>query len=91
LQAGIGAWRNGLLPDSGMPSVIDVVTSSINIMQVHITRSRLAGEPADVMITPRLAQIALMDFHRAAPAIEEGRAAAKAALPELARLLLPRD
>jgi len=89
LQAGIGAWRNGLWSNSGMPSVVDVVTSSINIMQVHITRSRLAGEPADVMITPRLAQMALMDFHRAAPAIEEGRKAAKAALPELERLLLP--
>ena len=89
LQAGIGAWRNGLWSSSGMPSVVDVVTSSINIMQVHITRSRLAGEPADVMITPRLAQMALMDFHRAAPAIEEGRKAAKAALPELERLLLP--
>jgi NTE family protein len=89
LQAGIGAWRSGLWPGSGLPSVIDVITSSINIMQVHITRSRLAGEPADLMITPRLAQLALMDFHRAAPAIEEGREAAKAALPELQRLLSP--
>ena len=87
LQAGIGAWRSGLLSNSGMPSVVDVITSSINIMQVHITRSRLAGEPADVMITPRLAQMALMDFHRAALAIEEGRQAAKAALPDLERLL----
>jgi NTE family protein len=89
LQAGIGAWRSGLWSNSGRPSMIDVITSSINVMQVHITRSRLAGEPADVMITPRLAQMALMDFHRAARAIEEGRQAAKAALPELERLLLP--
>jgi NTE family protein len=89
LQAGIGAWRSSLWSGSGMPSMVDVITSSINIMQVHITRSRLAGEPADVMITPRLAQMALMDFHRAAQAIEEGRKAAKAALPELERLLSP--
>ena len=58
-------------------------------MQVRITRSRLAGEPADVMITPRLAHMALMDFHRAAPAIEEGRQAARAAIPEIERLLRP--
>jgi NTE family protein len=89
LQAGIGAWRGGIFSGSGLPSVIDVITSSINIMQVHITRSRLAGEPADVMVTPRLAQMALMDFHRAAPAIEEGRNAAKAALPQLELLLHP--
>ncbi|HEX7952429.1 MAG TPA: patatin, partial [Burkholderiales bacterium] len=89
LQAGIGAWRSGLWPGSDLPSMVDVVISSLNIMQVHIARSRLAGEPADVMITPRLADMALMDFHRAAPAIEEGRDAAKIALPELERLLRP--
>ena len=87
LQAGIGAWRGSNLSGLGRLSVIDVITSSINIMQVHITRSRLAQEPADVMITPQLAQMALMDFHRAAPAIEEGRNAARAALPQLERLL----
>lgn len=89
LQAGIGAWRSGLWPGSDMPSMVDVITSSLNIMQVHITRSRLAGEPADIMITPRLADLALMEFHRATPAIEEGRDAAKVALPELERLLRP--
>jgi NTE family protein len=89
LHAGIGAWRSSILSRSGMPSMVDVITSSINVMQVRITRSRLAGEPADVMITPRLAQMALMDFHRAAPAIEEGRNAAMAALPQLEKLLRP--
>jgi NTE family protein len=69
--------------------VVDVVISSTNIMQAHITRSRLAGEPADLMITPRLVAMELMEFHRATPAIEEGRDAAKNALPELKRLLQP--
>ncbi len=89
LHAGIGAWRSSILSRSGMPSMVDVITSSINVMQVRITRSRLEGEPADVMITPRLAQMALMDFHRAVPAIEEGRNAAMAALPQLEKLLRP--
>jgi len=34
---------------SGMPSVVDAITKSINIMQLHITHGRLAGEPAHVV------------------------------------------
>jgi NTE family protein len=52
-------------------------------MQVRITRSRLAGEPADILIRPRLSDIASMDYHRAAPAIAEGQRAAEQTLPEL--------
>ncbi len=70
-----------------IPSMIDVMATSINIMQERITRSRLAGEPADVMIQPRLGQMALMDFHRAAPAINEGRRAAEQAIPQLLHVL----
>ncbi len=70
-------------PDDESPAMLDVVASSINIMQVLITRSRLAGEPADVLVTPRLAELGLMEFHRAATAIDAGRRAADAVLPEL--------
>ncbi|WP_043113800.1 patatin-like phospholipase family protein, partial [Pseudacidovorax intermedius] len=55
-----------------MPSLLDVLGTSLNIMQVRITQSRMAGEPADVMVRPRLSDIAAMDFHRAAAAIAEG-------------------
>jgi NTE family protein len=65
------------------PPMLDVLASSINIMQVLITRSRLAGEPADVMVTPLLADLGLMEFHRAGQAIEAGQRAAEAALPQL--------
>ncbi|MEW6118934.1 MAG: patatin-like phospholipase family protein [Pseudomonadota bacterium] len=65
------------------PAMLDVLASSINIMQVLITRSRLAGEPADAMIAPPLASLGLMEFHRAAVAIETGRRAAEAVLPQL--------
>lgn len=64
-----------------MPSMLDVIGTSLNIMQVRITRSRLAGEPADILIQPRLSDIATMDFHRAVPAIEEGQRAAERMLP----------
>jgi NTE family protein len=69
------------------PSVVDVITASINIMQVRITRSRLAGEPADALITPRLAHFALLDFHRADEAIEAGEAATGQVIPQIQTLL----
>lgn len=71
-----------------MPSMLDVLTTSLNIMQVRITQSRLAGEPADVVIRPRLSGIAAMDFHRGGVAAAEGERAAEAALP-LVHDLLP--
>jgi NTE family protein len=69
------------------PSMVDVITASINIMQVRITRSRLAGEPADALIAPRLAQFALLDFHRADEAIEVGEAATGQVISQIQTLL----
>lgn len=86
LPLGLGRLKSGPKSGSGQPSMLDVLTTSLNIMQVRITSSRLAGEPADVMIRPRLADIAQMDYHRAAPAIAEGRRAAVLALPILAEV-----
>jgi len=57
------------------PRLLDVTLSAINIMQDRITRSRLAGDPADVVISPRLSDVRLMEFHRATECIEEGRRA----------------
>lgn len=63
------------------PGYFDVLGNALNIMQDHITRSRLAGEPPHVQILPHVIDIGLMDFHRAPEAIEEGRAAAERVLP----------
>jgi NTE family protein len=70
------------------PAMLDVMATSINIMQVMITRSRLAGEPADAMVTPLVAEVGLMEFHRAAVAIDAGRRAVEAAMPQLSARLL---
>jgi NTE family protein len=69
-----------------LPSMLDVVASSINIMQVRISRSRMAGDPPDLVVTPRLAQLGLLDFHRTEEAIEEGRRAVEAVRPNLRAL-----
>ena len=59
--------------DGEHPSFFDVVSSSVNIMQDRLTRSRMAGDPPDLTLVPMLEDYALMDFHRAEQAIEEGR------------------
>ena len=41
-------------------------------MQDRITRARLAGDPPDVLISPRLGQIGWFDFHRAGDAVGIG-------------------
>jgi NTE family protein len=80
------AWF-GTEPRNAAPSLLKVVTQSLSIMQVRIARSRLAGEPPDVLITPQLGDMGLLDYHLAAQAIEEGRQAATLALPMIRRQL----
>jgi NTE family protein len=81
-------WPFGSAPKSaGLPSMFGVMSASLNIMQVRITQSRLAGEPADAMIRPRLPDIGAMDFHRGSIAIDEGERATELALPMIRGLL----
>jgi NTE family protein len=61
-----------------------VMVQSLNIMLDRVARSRLAGEPPDVLVLPRLGHIGLMEFDRSAEAIAEGMNAANRALPDLA-------
>ncbi len=61
-----------LLPTPQGPGIFEVMAASINIMQDRITRSRMAGDPPDVLLAPRLAQIALMDYDRSSETIEAG-------------------
>jgi NTE family protein len=68
---------------AGCPSMLNVIASSLDIMQVRITRHRMAGEPPDVAVTPRLGHVGLFDFHCAEEAIKEGERAMTAALEQL--------
>jgi len=65
------------------PSMLEALMGSIDVMQVRIARSRLAGEPPDVLLTPRLAHLGSLDYHRAAIAIAEGREAVARMLPAI--------
>jgi len=49
-------------------------------------RSRMAGEPPEVVVAPRVARLRLLDFHRAKEAIEEGQRAVERVAHNLAVL-----
>ncbi|EQA35231.1 NTE family protein RssA [Leptospira inadai serovar Lyme str. 10] len=65
------------------PGIMEVVSKSINIMQIRITRSRMAGDPPDILLAPRLRYIGLMEFHRGKEAIAEGRDIVRKMAPAL--------
>ncbi len=69
------------------PGLFDVIATAINVMQVSITRSRMAGDPPDVHLRPRTAQIEMLQFDRAKDAIEAGEISVRRMLPVLQDLL----
>ena len=69
------------------PGMIEVMSTTINIMQDQITRGRMGSDPPDLIVTPRLGYFHLMDFHRAAEAIEIGHAAVERVATELATIV----
>jgi NTE family protein len=72
---------------SDAPGIASVMVDAFNITQDRIARSRLAGDPPDVMIAPKLAPVGLFEFHRAAECIEFGRLATERALPDIFELI----
>jgi NTE family protein len=74
------AIKREFLGSPARPRFSTVMIESFNIMQDRLTRMRLAGDPPDIHITPRIGHIGWLDFHRATEAIEVGRAAAEKAL-----------
>jgi len=64
----------------GRPGISSVMVDAFNIMQDRITRARLAGDPPDLLISPRVGQIGWFDFHRADDLIGHGVRAAERAI-----------
>lgn len=69
------------------PGYFDVVYGAILIVQDRIARARLAADPPDLVIAPRVGHIGAFEFHRAAEAAALGEEAAEALLPLLERRL----
>ena len=87
-NVGVGSWLRSVFgrePDA--PSLFGTMVQSLNILLDRVTRSRLAGEPPDVSISPRLGHIGLLEFDRAAEVIAEGEAATERTLAELGEVI----
>jgi NTE family protein len=69
------------------PGFFNVMAGAINIMQDRITRSRMAGDPPEVILNPRLSSLGLMEFDQAATAIEEGYVCVEQMRPALEQML----
>src|SRR5579862_5280652 len=77
------AVKREFFGSAGRPGISSVMVDAFNIMQDRITRARLAGDPPDLLISPRVGQIGWFDFHRAADLIEFGARAAERALDSI--------
>ena len=74
--------------EPSIPSIFEVFNTALDIVEQRVARSRLAGEPADVLITPLLPNFGTMEYHRARDAIAEGRAAVERMMPLIEQVIL---
>ena len=65
------------------PSLFEAIAGSVNITQDRITRSRMAGDPPDIILAPKLSHMGLLEFYRAEEAIKEGVDCVQRVLPEI--------
>jgi len=86
-RVGRGLFRRLFDGPGDRPGLTGVMMESFNIIQDRITRSRLAGDPPDVTIAPRLGHIGLFDFHRADEAIDIGACATDRAVADIRALV----
>ena len=86
LQQNLSALAHGKSAEEPMPSIFDVLATCMDIINVRVARSRMAGEPPEVLVAPRLARLRLLDFHRAKEAIDEGHRAVERVAHNLALL-----
>jgi len=66
------SWIKHSKDVESLPSIFDVITSSINIMETQISAIRLKADRPDFLIQPNLSHIKFLEFNRAGEAIEEG-------------------
>lgn len=77
------AMKREFFGGGGRPGISSVMVDAFNIMQDRITRARLAGDPPDLLISPRVGQIGWFDFHRASDLIAFGARAAERAIDSI--------
>ena len=92
VDAGTAAPEAKLVVDRGASErearlgIMGVMVEAFNIIQDRISRARLAGDPPDMSLQPKLGHIGLSEFHRADEAIRLGYEATRANIAELKRM-----
>ena len=81
--SGERSLRRQFLGRRGRPGIPTVMIEAFNVMQDRITRARLAGDPPDVSINPRLGGVGWFDFHRAEEAIAIGAEATEKSMDSI--------
>ena len=77
------AVKREFFGSANRPGISTVMVDAFNIMQDRITRARLAGDPPDLLISPRVGQVGWFDFHRADDLIAHGARAAERAIESI--------
>lgn len=79
--------RRQIIGRRGRPGIPTVMVEAFNVMQDRITRARLAGDPPDVLISPRLGALGWFDFHCGEDAIKIGAEATEKSIPAIAEAI----
>ena len=69
------------------PTAMEIMTTSIQVLENRLKRNRMAGDPPDILIQPFCPQISTLDFHRASAAIAAGQLAVEKKMDELLPLV----
>jgi len=81
------SFLNGDEDEEQPPGLLNAIAASVNITQDRITRSRMAGDPPDIIFSPKLSDIGLLELYRAREAISEGERCVQRKLPEIEYVL----
>jgi NTE family protein len=71
-------------PEAAQPGMMTVMVNAFDILQDRIMRSRLAGDPPDVLLQVKTGRVGMFEFHRADELITIGRESVRRAAAELA-------
>ena len=80
-------FKRRLFGSPEKPGLSTVMVDAFNIALDRITRARLAGDPPDAMVAPRLSRFGVFDFHRAEEAIQLGVEATEKCLENIAEAI----
>jgi NTE family protein len=82
LKSMMGDVKPGKSPKMG-----SVMMGTLNIVMDRLSRSRLAGDPPDVFVAPRIGHIGMMEFTRAEELIERGYRAMQHEIPLISSVM----